>query len=99
MAFRFDKEIVDYYFPHRLQDLMDSRGFTPQDLEDAEIISASSVKEYLENGRLPNLRTAIRIAEFFDVTLDWLCGYGDDTPGATFAQILDFEAERRPPWR
>lgn len=90
-------ELVDCYFSRRLQDLLDQRVMTGKDLEDSGIISASSVKEYLENGRLPSLRTACRIADFFDVTLDWLCGYGADLP-IDISSGLDPEADRRAPW-
>ena len=90
-------ELVDIFFSKRLQDLLDNHGMTGQDLEDEGIISASSVREYLENDRLPNLRTACRIAEFFSVSLDWLCGIGENvlTPEYKFR---DFEKEKKAPW-
>ena len=90
---------ADIYFSTRLQDLLDSRCLSPADLEEAGVVSASSVKEYLENGRLPSVRTACKIADFFDVDLDWLFGR-DDTEGlSTWPQMRDFEKERKAPWK
>lgn len=93
---KHDFELVDWYFARRLQDLLDQRCMTGKDLEDAGVVSQSSVKEYLENGRLPSLRNACRIADFFDVTLDWICGYGADLDIS--AAGLDPEEDRRAPW-
>lgn len=87
---------ADIYFAVRLQDLLDSRCMSASDLEEAGVVSASSVKEYLENGRLPNVRTACKIADFFDVDLDWLFGR-DDPP--VWPRMRDFEKEKKAPWK
>lgn len=93
-------ERLSFYFENRLRDLLDSRCLTGADLEDAGVVSASSVKEYLENGRLPNLRTACKIADFFDVDLDWLCGREDNIDDMQpLATVRDFEKERIAPWK
>lgn len=92
------EDLIDIYFARRLQDLLDSHGMTGQDLEDAGVISASSVREYLENNRLPNLRTAYRIAEFFSVSLDWLCGEGIEQFTPLVPTMRDFEKEKKAPW-
>lgn len=68
------KERIDYCFSERLESAMVLRGIDGQDLEDLDIVSSASIQEYLKGHRIPNLRTAARIAEFLDVSLDWLCG-------------------------
>ncbi len=93
---------ADIFFAVRLQELLDSRFMSAADLEDAGVVSASSVKEYLENGRLPNVRTACKIADFFDVDLDWLFGRDDSSIAAPLLnqpQMRNFDEERKIPWK
>ena len=100
MKFWDDRSNADIYFSMRLQDLLDSRCISASDLEDAGVVSASSVKEYLENGRLPSIRTACKIADFFDVDLDWLFGRDGSVIGTPIIPpIRDFEKEKKAPWK
>ena len=87
---------LEYEFPERLQDAMDQTGLSPADFEDCGVCSASSIRAYLEQGRLPNLATAVKIAEFLSVDLSWLCGLVG--PSAVIP-VRDFDAERRIPWK
>lgn len=87
-------DAVDHFFPVRLQEALDRKGIDGKDLEDMGIISQASIKEYFESGRLPNLRTACRLAEFLDVDLGWLCGCGETIT----RQDLTFGIDRRAPW-
>lgn len=73
------KERIDYCFGDRLKEAMDYRGLDGQDFDDLDIVSAASIHEYLEGRRIPNLRTAARMAEFLGVSLDWLCGNEEDS--------------------
>ena len=86
---------VDYYFGSRLRQAMEEKGVDAKDLEDIGVISSSSIREYIECGRLPNLRTACRLAEFLDVDLDWLCGFKEEAKWSEVDQAL----MRDPPWR
>lgn len=86
---------VDYYFGSRLRQAMLDKGMEAKDLGDCGIISASSIREYVDCGRLPNLRTACRLAEFLDVDLDWLCGFKEE---ARWSDI-DIERQLKAPWR
>lgn len=86
---------VDYYFGSRLRQAMLDKGMEAKDLEDCGIISASSIREYVDCGRLPNLRTACRLAEFLDVDLDWLCGFKEE---ARWSDV-DIERQLKAPWR
>lgn len=74
------KERIDYCFGDRLKEAMTLKGLEGQDFDDLDIVSAASVHEYLEGRRIPNLRTAARMADFLGVSLDWLCGIGEDGP-------------------
>lgn len=74
------KERIDYCFGDRLKEAMALKGLEGQDFDDLDIVSAASVREYLEGRRIPNLRTAARMADFLGVSLDWLCGIGEDSP-------------------
>lgn len=73
-----DSEAYSYFFRLRLQEALDTAGLSGKDLEDMGVISASSVHEYVDCGRMPNLRTACRLAEVLNVSLDWLCGMGEE---------------------
>ena len=66
---------IEYYFPERLDEAMSSQGIAPSDFEDLDVVSASSIKSYLDGKTVPNLRTAVKIAEFLNVSLDYLCGF------------------------
>lgn len=85
---------IDYYFGRRLREAMDSMGLDGKTLEDMGVVSASSVHEYIDCGRIPNLRTACRIAEFLDVTVDWLCGFDEELKWSDAAMQYQLKA----PW-
>lgn len=87
----FNFSNVDHFFPIRLQKIMDERGVSAKDLEDTGIISASSIKSYVDGEVVPNLRTLCRVAEFLNVSIDWLCGVNEE---ANF----DFLEQRKAPW-
>lgn len=67
-----DLEII---FPKRLVEAMQDKGIDETDMEADGILSVSALKEYQRNmTRLPSLRSAVRIATYLEVSLDWLCG-------------------------
>lgn len=68
-----DKEHVEWSFPERLQEAMDDNFLSPEDFEEFDICSASSIQSYLSGKAVPNLRTAAAIAKFLRVSLDSLC--------------------------
>ena len=92
MRNRFDS--VDHYFGRRLREAMDSKGYDAKDLDDMDVASSSSIREYTECGRLPNLRTACRLAEFLDVDLNWLCGFDEEIAWSE----AKLQEERKAPW-
>lgn len=91
---RNEFDSVDYYFRTRLKEALDNKCLTGKDLEDCGVVAQSSIHEYIDCGRLPNLRTACRLAEFLDVSLDWLCGFDE---GIKWSDAL-LPAQRKAPW-
>lgn len=95
---RRNYDTVDVYFRDRLEELLRERGLDPKDLEDMNVISATQVKKYLDRENIPNLRTACRLAEFFDVSLDWLCGIDDDAALSKAKEVYS-AFDMTPPWK
>ena len=44
-------------------------------LADFVVSSKNSITRYERGERLPDIATASRMADYFEVTLDWLIGY------------------------
>lgn len=59
-------------FGDRLKSLRDNAGLSRQELADKLNISYSALSKYETNNRFPDRDTLIRLADFFDVTLDYL---------------------------
>lgn len=96
---RKDYDSVDRFFYLRLEQLMRERGLDPKDLEDCNVISATQVNNYLNRENIPNLRTACRLAEFFDVSLDWLCGLDDNSAMMSAKDVYGAFNMEPPPWK
>lgn len=76
---RLEDRELELIFSDRLSEAMMMRGLEEEDFEDDDIASVSSVRYYQkDNSKLPNLRTAVRIANYLGVSLDWLCGIGEN---------------------
>ena len=60
-------------FRMNLRRLIETRGMTPADLSKKTHISASTISRYFTE-RSPDLTSAWILADFFDVTIDWLVG-------------------------
>lgn len=76
---KIQDEALRSTFGNRLRQILDERGIDPKDLEDAGVISAQSVNDYISKNALPSLRSAVRIASYLRISLDWLCeGYKAD---------------------
>lgn len=54
------------------------RGETPlSEIAESIKMSKATLSKY-ENGKIePGLRTLIKLADYFGVTLDWICGLGE----------------------
>ena len=61
-------------FARILQDLREDRDILRKDLALALNISVSTLGMYEQGRREPNMEMLIRLADYFDVTLDFLVG-------------------------
>ena len=59
-------------FFERFENLLDSHNISRNKLADDLQIRSAIFSEWKKNGNLPNGETAIKIAEYFNVSLDYL---------------------------
>jgi len=70
----FSKEI----FGQRLRDLRASSNVTVANLCEAVGVTKSAISRFEHGKDNPNCNTLCALADFFDVSLDYLCGRSDD---------------------
>ena len=61
-------------FPRRLQRLRERKRISRRVLSELCGLSKSAVSRYERGERVPSITDAERLADFFDVSLDYLCG-------------------------
>lgn len=61
-------------FPEILRELREKKGFTQQQLADTLHLSKNAVSHYEKGINMPNLDTIQKIADIFDVSVDYLLG-------------------------
>ena len=64
-------------FPKRLRQLRKRRGISQQVLSELCGLSKNVVNQYERGGRLPSFKALMALADFFEVSLDYLCGRGN----------------------
>jgi MerR family transcriptional regulator, light-induced transcriptional regulator len=64
-------------FASRLRRIRKERRLRQKDLADALNVAQTTIANYEQNARFPDQRTLARIADFFDVSLDYLMGRTD----------------------
>ena len=64
-------------FSERLKDLRQEKGFTAQQLAKKIGVSEPTISRWENCMRIPNFLQIIALAEFFDVSLDYLTGLLD----------------------
>ena len=62
-------------FGQRMQRLREKKRVSRRVVADFVQTSQNSISRYERGERLPDIATASRIAEYFEVSLDWLIGY------------------------
>lgn len=72
------KEINFEIFRERLTALKESRGLTNAELGDYTNISSGALSRYMTGSRKPEIDSALSIANFFGVQLEWLFGLTDE---------------------
>lgn len=75
-------------FSERLKELRTSLGMTQSKFSQKIGITASALSSYEKNLKKPSLSVAIKIAENFDISLDWLCGLSEDQKFTDYPQIF-----------
>lgn len=65
-------------FPERLIELRKSRGLTQKQVYEGVSMSMLGYQRYEYGEREPSFQKLIALADFFDVSLDYLVGRSDD---------------------
>ena len=61
-------------FPKRLRQLRKQTGISRYVLSELCGINKNAVSDYESGKRLPSFKSLMKLADFFEVSLDWLCG-------------------------
>ena len=69
-----------YYMLERIQLLMIANGVRKPDFIKAIGVSSGNFSDWNAGRSSPRLETAIKIADYFNVSLDYLCGRDDKFP-------------------
>lgn len=62
-------------FGEILRELLNDRGLTQKQLATSLNIAASTMGNYIQNSREPDFETLKRLADFLDVSVDYLLGH------------------------
>lgn len=81
------------YFSDTLKDLMSERQITIKILSEQTKIRLSRLYEFINEKRLPSLENAIKIAEYFHCSLDYLFGFSNNYENCKFETVSSI-AER-----
>lgn len=74
-------------FPSRLKSLRTKYALTQQEVADKLKLPQSTIAKY-ETGKLePSIETLGKIADFYDISLDWLVGTSGGNNKAPFTHI------------
>ncbi len=65
-------------FKSNLKSLMSSRGFSNLSFSEEVGIPAPTISRYLTGDRTPDLAYVVKIANYFNVSIDWLLGFNGD---------------------
>ncbi len=57
-----------------LKELMQEKGIQQQQMAEILNVSRASIYKYQQGKAEPNIETLVKIADYFDVSLDYLCG-------------------------
>ena len=84
----------------RLRLLLDERDMTQGDLAKELSVVHATVSHYCSDKRIPDANTLERLADFFNVSVDWLLGRTDiKNPPETIAAHHDRDEWTEEGWR
>lgn len=88
-----DKDI----FPARLKELRLNANLSQKEFADSIGLSPMSISSYETGNKTPSIDTAIRIAEKYNCSIDWLCGLRDEKDSKytleTYSDLIKFLVE------
>lgn len=64
-------------FAYRLKDLRMEKGLTLKQLSEHIGVSFNTISRWEREERVPNIENIVALAEFFEVSADYLCGLED----------------------
>lgn len=76
-------------FKENLKELMEVKNYTVKDISLKTGINTSSIYAYFNGRNYPNLQNAIKIAEVFDCSLDFLFGFAEDFTPKKYKPVAD----------
>lgn len=65
-------------FSKRLKQLRTEHNLTQKELASATNIGMTTIQSYELNLRIPSITIAATLADYFNVSLDYLCGRSDE---------------------
>jgi len=65
-------------FPDRLRELRNRKAVTQKAVAEYLMIRETSYQQYEYGRRVPNQETTIKLADYFDVSLDYIVGRSDN---------------------
>ena len=77
----------------QLRNLIDQEGITQKQLAEELNISTATLNGYIQNRRQPDAKMAIRLASYFDTTIDYI--YGLSTFKEPLATPMNAEESKR----
>ena len=81
-------------FSERLQELIDNKKITKLKLsKEIGLASSSPISAWVLGKRFPNLNSAIKLAEYFNCSLDYLFGKKDIDEKTNFVQKSSFNKQ------
>lgn len=73
------EDIMDFtIFKSNLRSLLKTRGFTYQSFSEEVGIPAPTISRYFSGDRTPDLAYIVKIAQYFNVSIDWMLGFNGD---------------------
>lgn len=64
-------------FSQNLEDIMEEKGYTQQNLADDSGLSKASISRYINAQRMPTVKAIISMAYVLDLSIDEFIDFGD----------------------
>lgn len=84
-------EGYDDALPTRLRQLLEETGTSQKQLGEAIGVTPQTISLYATNGSKPDWKTIVTIADYFDVSTDWMLGRTDTrSPDTTIQSVCNY---------